>query len=139
MNPQLDQLLCGRYPGIFAQRSSPATVSCMGRGFECHDGWFALINDLCARLQAMTDVDGAPQVVAAQVKEKFGELRFYVEYANDVQHALIDEAGVRSGAICEVCGEAGVMLVSGCCHMTRCAAHAPADAVTREAFVATRR
>lgn len=45
-----------------------------------------------------------PQVVASQVKEKYGGLRFYVEGASEAQWAVISFAEALSEHICEVCG-----------------------------------
>jgi len=45
-----------------------------------------------------------PQVVASQVKEKFGGLRFYVEKASDQQYAVISFVESLSYKVCEKCG-----------------------------------
>lgn len=45
-----------------------------------------------------------PQVVASQVKEKYGGLRFYVEGASREQYAVISFAEALSDHICEKCG-----------------------------------
>ena len=47
------------------------------------------------------------QVVAVQVKEKFGGLRFYIVGGDDYIRGLIDFAEAMSYDICEVCGEKG--------------------------------
>lgn len=47
------------------------------------------------------------QVVASQVKEKFGGLRFYVNSADDAVYALINMAESMSVRTCEVCGSPG--------------------------------
>ena len=65
MRKDLDNLLCQRYPLIFADRSRSIKESCMGWGFSCGDGWFDLIDSLCERLQFWTDHNHAPQIVAA--------------------------------------------------------------------------
>jgi len=44
---------------------------------------------------------------AAQVKEKFGSLRFYMTSGNDEIYDLIDEAEAKSRVTCEECGEPG--------------------------------
>jgi hypothetical protein len=104
MNAKHDDDLCTRYPAIFANRNASVMESAMGFGFECGDGWFELVDMLCARLQHHTDHAGGPQVVAAQVKEKFGTLRFYVDGADDVQEGLIAQAEALSERTCEYCG-----------------------------------
>jgi len=45
-----------------------------------------------------------PQIVASQVKEKFGGLRFYVEGATDAQYAVISFVESLSYKVCERCG-----------------------------------
>jgi hypothetical protein len=45
-----------------------------------------------------------PQIIAAQIKEKFGGLRFYVEGASDQQYAVISFVESLSYHVCEKCG-----------------------------------
>lgn len=124
MKKELDALLCERYPLIFADRNRPMTETCMCWGFDCGDGWFDLIDTLCERLQFWTDHNKAPQVVAVQVKEKFGELRFYPNLASEEQFGMITMAEAMSARICEQCGKPGQLLISGG-YLTRCPEHAP--------------
>jgi hypothetical protein len=65
---------------------------------------------------------GAPQVVATQVKEKFGGLRFGTEGHNDEQEGMIELAEYMSGRVCEVCGNRGKVLCNGWIK-TRCPYH----------------
>jgi hypothetical protein len=55
------------------------------------------------------EIEDIPQVVAMTVKEKFGTLRFYVNYQDDYITGLIDMAESMSGRTCEVCGNHGEM------------------------------
>lgn len=48
-----------------------------------------------------------PQVVAAQVKEKFGTLRFYIDGGDDVVRGMIALAEGMSAVTCEICGNSG--------------------------------
>ena len=128
MKKELYALLCSRYPLIFADRHAPMTQSCMYWGFSCGDGWFDLIATLCARRQFATDHNKAPQVVATQVKEKWGMLCFYYWGGNNEQSGMVDMAEALSERICEECGKPGKRRVSGA-YMTRCAEHAPADSL----------
>lgn len=73
---------------------------------EAGDGWFRLIYDLCEQIQKHADEKGL-NLLALQVKEKFGGLRFYIRGADEHIGALIDEAERKSFTICEVCGEPG--------------------------------
>ena len=108
MNAELDDSLCTRWPAIFRDRQADPARSCMGAGFECGDGWFWLIDQACAALQAQTDHYGAPQPVAAQVKQKFGSLRFHLVKANGRQRAILDLLRRLSCVTCEECGHIGM-------------------------------
>jgi DNA-directed RNA polymerase subunit RPC12/RpoP len=108
MTQELDKKLCEKYPKIFADRHGDMRNTAMCWGICTGDGWYWLIDKLCSQLQWNTDYnneDGRyPQVVASQVKEKFGDLRFYVKGASEVEHAIISWAETLSGNICERCG-----------------------------------
>jgi hypothetical protein len=122
MKWELEEKLFNRYPKIFAQHALPMTETAMNWGIECGDGWYALIYTLCAQLQHWTDKNGAPQVEATQVKEKYGGLRFYVASANDIQQGMIEMAEAMSDRLCEVCGRPGEQIDAGWL-VTRCEAH----------------
>lgn len=98
MNIKNEQLtekdILEKYPKIFKDRSKPMTETCMCWGLEVPDAWLPIIDDLCDAMTNCTytiynsQFDGAiefPQVVAEQVKSKFGQLRFYfrLEYEQD--------------------------------------------------------
>jgi hypothetical protein len=108
MTQELTKKLWDKYPIIFQGRKSPITESLIPFGFECGDGWYWLIDNLCSNLQWNTDrnnTDGDyPQVIATQVKEKFGGLCFYVQSASPKQFAVIHWAESLSYHICELCG-----------------------------------
>lgn len=53
------------------------------------------------------------QVTASQVKEKFGTLRFYVDYGDAEVHAMIHVAESMSARTCEVCGSPGTQNYGG--------------------------
>lgn len=123
MKKELDELLCQKYPKIFAERSLDITRSCMAWGFSCRDGWFDIIDTLCANLQFWTDRNGAPQVVASQVKEKFGKLCFYHVGGNEVTFGMVVMAQALSEKTCEVCGTPGTMEDNEGWYRVRCKAH----------------
>lgn len=132
MKDELQNQLFERYPAIFAECTLPDNETAMCRGIEVGDGWLHLIDALCACLQWTTDHDGAPQVVATQVKGKFGRLRFYRHEASEQQVGMIDLAAELSGRICDVCGNPGDRgIVSRHLQATRCAAHTEADSSSR--------
>lgn len=118
MTPDLVALLCSRYPLIFpAARLPPRS----GIG----NGWFGVLDALCAGLQGATE-RGGPQVVAEQVGESFGVLHFdpHLTGVNDEQKGMIAQAIAVSAQTCEICGGPGVLIRlrrSGC--RTRCGIH----------------
>lgn len=69
-------------------------------GIETCDCWFDLLDALCTSLQWATG-QGDPQVVAVQVKEKFGELRFYIDEKSSArQEGMIVLAESLSRQLC---------------------------------------
>jgi hypothetical protein len=96
MTPKLQNKLYEKYPEIFNSNS-------LQFGIECDDGWYTLIDTLCAVLQNSCNYTNT-QIVAVQVKEKFGGLRFYTNDATDYQEGLINFAEIMSYSICESCG-----------------------------------
>jgi hypothetical protein len=112
MHVDLDSKLCEKYPEIFADRFKPMTETCMCWGFECGDGWYNIIDHLCDEIQRhinWKNRDGlvVAQVVAEQVKEKFGTLRFYYRGGDDYISGLVSMAEAMSGVTCEQCGKPG--------------------------------
>lgn len=81
-------------------------------------GWHPFLEDLLDDLFAL-GWDGR----VAQVKEKFGTLRFYVGGTTDEQYAAIRAAEKKSAVICEECGAPG-KLRSGSWLKTYCDEHA---------------
>ena len=55
MRPELDEKLCKDYPKIFANRNGDMTTTAMCWGFECGDGWYHIIDVLCANIQHHVD------------------------------------------------------------------------------------
>jgi Zn finger protein HypA/HybF involved in hydrogenase expression len=104
MKPELQKQLVEKYPKIFTMVGSTPQQSCMAWGICTGDGWYWLLDNLCKELQHNIDVNNQPQIVAAQVKEKFGGLRFYVNAGTDEQYGAIHFAEMLSYSICETCG-----------------------------------
>lgn len=67
--------------------------------------------------------EACPQVVATQVKEKFGTLRFYYYGGDDYCRGVESLADSMSAVTCEVCGNPGKLLTQGW-HRTLCETHA---------------
>ena len=86
MSPDLDAILCTRYPGIFGERHNP--TSPMANGITCGDGWFTLIDCLFHRIELDAKEKHRKPPVARQVKEKLGGLRIYWRNATESDQAL---------------------------------------------------
>ena len=85
------------------------------RMFECGSGWNQLICDLIKDLIAI----GWNKEIA-QIKEKFGTLRFYPGGCTDEQWKLIEEAERKSSTICEYCGSEDADLYTDGWYTTEC-------------------
>ena len=101
---EAEQRIIKKYPKIFKQVHGKITETAMSWGIDCGFGWMGLIDGLCYQLQWDIDHNKQPQLEAAQVKEKFGGLRFYTNTSTDRQDGMIDLAEYLSNFICEWCG-----------------------------------
>jgi len=107
MKKELDDLLVSKYPKIFKNRNASMLETAMCWGFDCRNGWFWLLDNLCKCIQSYLDNNPhlkVGQVVATQVKEKYGSLRFYYEGGNETIHGMVWLAEHQSYNICEECG-----------------------------------
>lgn len=104
MRTKLQKKLFEKYPKIFQGVHKTIQESLMPFGINTSDGWYWLIDQLCQALQYSTERLKEPQVVAFQIKEKFGGLRFYTTGASTRQLIIIDFAENLSYTICENCG-----------------------------------
>lgn len=123
MNPKLDKALCEKYPLIFAKRNGLPSETLMSFGFECGDGWYNIIDALCNCIQTYIKyAPNIPQVVALQVKEKYGTLRFYIHGGDPYIDGMITMAEAISGRTCEICGNPGKIMGESWLK-TRCEEH----------------
>ena len=67
--------------------------------FPVGDGWRPLVEKL---VDDIIKIDNTVEV--SQVKEKYGELRFYISGGNDGIYNLIGKAEEESSKTCESCG-----------------------------------
>ncbi|MCU7958478.1 MAG: hypothetical protein KZQ58_00415 [gamma proteobacterium symbiont of Bathyaustriella thionipta] len=80
--------------------------------FTCHDGWFDLLWRISEYVTKAAEKQGLePRVV--QIKEKFGELRFYMVGSNRELHQSVQKLCDESQHICERCGQPGSFRVTG--------------------------
>ena len=110
----------------FAQRMEqtyPKMFSEPYGGFAVSQGWWPIIESLCANIQAHIDwshknhewqvnnnkpvTEVVPQVEVHQIKEKFGGLRFYYGGGDDQISGMVRMAEAWAGTACEECGAVG--------------------------------
>jgi len=128
MKEELDNILCKKYPLIFAQRNMPMTQTAMCWGFDHDNGWFNILNQLCMQIQGHIDwqnreTEVIPQVVATQVKQKYGTLRFYYSGGDEVIDGMVRMAEAMSAVTCEVCGDVGKVRNDNAWVYTSCDKH----------------
>jgi hypothetical protein len=165
MKAELQEKLFSKYPKMFGDRTKPMNETCMCWGLEVGDGWYNLIDTLCEALTytyttsiQVDEEDGKrlgvesynfnekssyyftiepPQVIATQVKEKYGTLRFYyreeyneeimslietgkypdlqriIDRYSDYINGIVHFAETASGRTCEDTGQPGELHASG--------------------------
>lgn len=147
MRKELDEALVAKYPLIFRDRHADPSKTCMYWGLAVGDGWYNIIDALCANIQGRIDSrlesinwaekwnarvndpelewdaivdrkerpvpEAIPQVVATQVKEKFGGLRFYYSGGDDYIDGVVAMAESMSYRTCEECGAPGTSTEGG--------------------------
>jgi hypothetical protein len=94
----------------------------MPLGFQCQDGWFALLWRLCEDLEPLAaelERKLGVHFEVLEVKQKFGRLRVFVNHRTDPISELIEVTEAESMRTCEVCGKPG-MLRSGESIQTLC-------------------
>ena len=74
-------------------------------GVECGKGWYKLLDPIFEYIENYNkDKDENEQITIHQIKEKWGLLVVYPNFATDELFKLIDEAEDKSQYICEFCG-----------------------------------
>jgi len=119
VTPELENRLIEKYPEIFTQINERGEKTVIGYGIAVDDGWYNIIDCLCTTIQShlnhhrakghLTPAEFEEQVQtkAAQVKEKFGGLRFYADNSDDYTSGAIQMAEMMSVRTCERCGSPG--------------------------------
>ena len=110
MNRRYTLTLVGQFPRLYRGWYSSDPHRSMTYGFECGDGWFRLLYTLSQQIEAYCQQHPeAAELIAVQVKQKFGELRFYVCPLVPAIQQMIEQARVQSRQTCERTGKPGEM------------------------------
>ena len=106
MNEKLTNYLYETYPEIIPENFY----------FECGDGWFLILNAAfkeMKKIKSMSKFENAPYPRVAQIKEKFGAMRLYIDPLDagreywDAINSIVTMAETLSSRTCESCGRAG--------------------------------
>ena len=107
MKKELELKLVAKYPNLFRGYGGDMRQTCMHWGFSHREGWYSIIDYIGEQLVKLGVED---KVIADQVKEKFGSLRFYyhtqglAEIEKEKVSLIIDTAEEESYKTCEDCG-----------------------------------
>jgi hypothetical protein len=116
MKKELEATLVGLYPNILREYGGDRKKTCMHWGMQHQDGWYNILNDTLSQLDYFCRVAGC-DVVAQEIKEKFGELLFYykVETGNETDKKIIrfviQALQDKSVKTCEITGTEGVRCI----------------------------
>lgn len=110
MNDELSYKLIHTFPNVYSNKNPREPFNYDNAHFQCGDGWFKIIYDLSATIEQellSMNVRERAKYSVAQVKEKFGTLRFYMTETTESMREAIEIAEMLSGKTCEECGESG--------------------------------
>lgn len=126
MNQKLTNKLFNKYPDIFRDKDKSPKESLVCFGFEFDDGWYQITDNMLSQIDLVCKLTGI-QIIATQMKEKFGTGRFY--YYEDYSKCKknIDHGKVASiiravisyweynltAQTCEITGEWGILCHKG--------------------------
>ena len=119
MNSSLEHYLIEHYPLMYRDygmiKIRPGTpFSPMAFGFECGDGWFRIIRELSELIFShLAKLEKSDDFYILQVKEKFGTLRYYASWEDQVISKYIQNAEKESAKTCETCGAKGKLYAQG--------------------------
>lgn len=112
---EFEQKMIEKYPEILGVEFG---------GFCINKGWWPVVEALCSNIQNHIDhrneqyntyKRGEPvqQVVALQIKEKFGGLRFYYTGGDDTIRGMVYMAEAWANRVCEDCGAPSTKKTTG--------------------------
>ncbi len=132
MTPRAARRVFRVHPRTYRLAWRGPRTSAMCFGFECGDGWADILARLTFVWRVMWCV-ARIDVIATQVKEKFGTLRYYHvvdaprawprflrRWAAIVADGFVRDAEYESTYTCEMCGEPGRELHCGGWWVTLC-------------------
>lgn len=110
MKKELEESLVQKYPEMLKEYYLSPFESCLGRGFECDDGWYELVDKCCSQLKQYEKKQNI-KIIVTQIKEKLARLTIYIrvssgkkEHINDAWN-IANNFAEKSRYVCESCGK----------------------------------
>lgn len=117
MKIELEQKLADRFVFMNGRDYSTGEPNNLPIFCECGSGWYDLIYNLCLEIEESYINTGNKDELLLlrvdQVKEKFGELRFYTGNEIYAVSDIVSKYEDLSHNVCELCGKAGTMRNDG--------------------------
>ena len=113
MRKELEEKLYEIAPQFLAEYKCDPAWSCMADGIECGDGWFEPLKRFCETVEAMINNSPNRDIVARQIKTKFGEMTVYWSI-EDKNEPFMDRTAVEDEAMEHLMSEAVRNLMAEC-------------------------
>ncbi len=128
MNNKFEEEIFSLGPILYQRKTLSINQTCLAWGIECPDSWYNELKDLTIKLEKLNNqYKDLIQVVAEQVKEKYGSLHFYYdivtikdnikqEIINDISqkcNEYIENAEENLWNVCYICGEIATQTSNG--------------------------
>lgn len=91
MREELEDKLFKIAPILYKQKDLNIYQSCLAFGIECPDEWFDLLQELSVELEKINNNNNGIEIQAAQVKYKYGSLRFYYDIITELPYKKIED------------------------------------------------
>ena len=105
MKKELQSKLLEKYPEFFEYlKEHEGPIIPIQFGFECHDGWYWLIDTLMDTISSYCKNNEVESINIIQIKEKYSSLRFYYSGGDTMIDGMVWLAEHQSYHICEFCG-----------------------------------
>ncbi len=125
MKKELEKKLFEEFEFLRPDNPNPSFISdLMVFGIMCDDGWFDILYEALVKIKKHIEENPEIKFKAEEIKEKYGELRFYYYGGDEYIEKVIDELEKKSRKTCEICGKPGELRDRAGWYKTLCEKHA---------------
>jgi hypothetical protein len=106
MKTELQNKLYNKYSEFFEYlKVQDGPIMPMSFGVECGDGWYVILDTLMGNIQSYINLNKKGMIFyVTQIKEKYGNLRFYYNGGDEYIDGMVSMAEAMSSETCEFCG-----------------------------------